>query len=125
MGWVLFILTLLLGIALYLKGFLIIRTETKKNACRTYFETLLDSLDDMEEKAVYGEDSARIVRVLRTVAKNAAFEMCGYDVLVDLDTRPKKSERVQVDIGKRATAEKMEQVRAINEKRMAEVFGNG
>lgn len=123
MAWIIVLALVALAIYGYFKGALVIRTEKSRKAHEIILNMWMDSLDDIEKKSIYGEDTTRIVRMMRHGVEQMAFDLCGYESMVNMDTRRSQNDTmIEVAVGKKAPKETMEQVRAINEKRVAEVF---
>lgn len=124
MAWVL--LAILIGAAIYLyfTGHLkFISTESKQKH-EIILTMWLDGLKSMEEKKIYGDETERIVKMMRHGMEQMAFDLCGYEVMVNMDDRQRQVDapsKMNVRIGDDRPSEEVIEKR-VPEKRVQEVF---
>ena len=125
MAWVL--LAVLIGAAIYLyfTGHLKFITNESKQKHEIILTMWLDGLKSMEEKKIYGDETERIVKMMRHGMEQMAFDLCGYEVMVNMDDRQRQVDapvKMNVRIGEEKTKEEVIEKR-VPEKRVQEVFG--
>lgn len=124
MAWVL--LAIVIGAAIYLHftGHLKFITTESKQKHEIILTMWLDGLKSMEEKKIYGDETERIVKMMRHGMEQMAFDLCGYEVMVNMDDRQRQVDapvKMNVRIGDDRPSEEVIEKR-VPEKRVAEVF---
>lgn len=123
MGWVLLVIVIGAAVYFYVTGHLKWITLKSIQSHEIILNMWLDGLATMQEKKVYGEETDRIVKMMKHGVEQMAFDLCGYETMVNLDNRERqKPSSVEVTIGEKKKVEPEVIEKRVPEKRIREVF---
>lgn len=90
MIWLMIFVVLAIVIAfvyLYQNGFIRFYAENKRKQHELIFNMWLDCLDAVERTRLYGDETERVVGMIRNGFEQMVFDMSGYEALVNLDNK--------------------------------------
>lgn len=126
MGWVLLAIVLVALTYGYSFGYVRFYTTDEKQKHVIILDLWLDVLADVEKKKIYGDKTEEIVKMVKHGFEQMAFDVAGYEALVNLDNKQRLMDRPKGDV-KVAVGKKPEKHQTIietkkSDKRLSEVF---